>query len=191
MISFGSAIADAPRAEDAAESAAREASAALRGASPVIAVVFASASYEDLDRVPAAIARVLGAVPIVGGTSGACVIGPSRVLARGVSVVVLGGDGIEAIATSGTVATAELQEAVRPAARIAAAADLAAKRGLVELTCLVFAPSMAVDGAAFTAAVRKGAGARAQLAGGLTGDELTFDRSRVFADGALRGDAFT
>jgi hypothetical protein len=57
----------------------------------------------------------------------------------------------------------------------------------------VFAPGISadgqtVDGEALVAAVRKGAGARAQLAGALTGDDLTFDRPRVFFGDELRDD---
>ena len=60
-----------------------------------------------------------------------------------------------------------------PAAQeIARAADDAARRGFVHSTSLVFAPGIFVDGEALVAAVRKGAGARARFAGGLTGDEL-------------------
>jgi hypothetical protein len=189
-IAFGSAIADSPRAESAAEAATRDALAQLRGAKPALAIVFASAAYEDLDAVPGAVARVLGDTPVLGGTSGGCLIGPHGIIARGVSVVLLGGPGLEAVCVSGKARTPELHEAVPLAAKLAAAADDAAKRGLGEFTCLAFAPDMSVDGGALTAAVRKGAGARAQLAGGLTGDELTFDRSRVFAGGESAGDRF-
>ncbi len=190
MIAFGSAVAGGPHGATAAETAARDASAQLGGARAAIAIVFASASYEDLDGVPRAIARVLGDVPIIGGTAGGCLIGPSGTLPRGVSVVLLGGEGIEALCLGGRARSDELHEVVPVAARLAAAADVAASRGLVELTCLAFAPDVAVDGGALTSAVRKGAGARAQLAGGLTGDDFTFDRSRVFADGGAHGDRF-
>ena len=189
-IAFGSAVADAPRAEAAAEAATRDALAKLGAAKPAIAIVFASAAYEDLDSVPGAVARLLGDTPVLGGTSGGCLIGPCGILARGVSVVLLGGAGLEAACFSGRARTPELHEAVPVAAKLAAAADDAAKRGLDELTCLAFAPDMSVDGGALTAAVRKGAGERAQLAGGLTGDEHTFDRSRVFADGESFADRF-
>ncbi len=67
-------------------------------------------------------------------------------------------------------------------------ADRAAQGGLTALTCLVFAPGGRVDGEALVAAVRKGSSARAQLAGGVTGDDFTLDRTRVFADGQLRDD---
>ncbi len=190
MIGFGSSVAGSPRAATAAAGAASDALAQLAGARPALAIVFASAGYEDLGAVPAAIGHVLGDVPLIGGTSGGCLIGPHGILRRGVSVVLLGGEGIEAMCVSGKVRSAELHEAVAVAAKLAAAADEAAKRGFVELTCLAFAPDVAVDGGALTAAVRKGAGARAQLAGGLTGDEMTFDRSRVFSGGEVVDDRF-
>jgi methyl-accepting chemotaxis protein len=53
---------------------------------------------------------------------------------------------------------------------------------------LVFAPGFGADGESLVAAVRKGVGPRVQLAGGLTADDMTLDRTRVFADGELRGD---
>jgi hypothetical protein len=54
--------------------------------------------------------------------------------------------------------------------------------------CLVFAPAIRVDGEALVAAVRKGTGAPIQLAGALTGDDFTFDRPLVFAEGGARSD---
>jgi hypothetical protein len=60
---------------------------------------------------------------------------------------------------------------------------------LTEFTCLVFSPGFAADGESLVAAVRKGVGPRVQLVGGLTGDDLTLDRARVFADGESRGDS--
>jgi hypothetical protein len=190
LIAFGSAVAGSPRAATAAEAAAQEALAQLAGARPALAIAFASVGYEDLAEVPATLARVLGDVPIIGGTAGGCVIGPHGILRRGVSVVLLGGEGIEAVCVNGRARSAELHEAVPVAAKLAAIADEAAKRGFVEFTCLAFAPGMTVDGGALAAAVRKGAGARAQLAGGLTGDDMTFDRSQVFSGGAMVNDRF-
>ncbi len=190
MIAFGSSVDSSPRATTAAENAARDALAKLGGEAPAIAIVFASAGYEDLHLVPRAITAVVGDIPILGGTSGGCLIGPDGIVPRGVSVVLLGGEGLEVMCVSAAARSAELVEAVPVAAKLAAAADEAAKRGFTEFTCLAFAPDVTVDGGALTAAVRKGAGARAQLAGGLTGDEWTFDRSRVFADGAVHDDRF-
>ena len=79
-------------------------------------------------------------------------------------------------------------DVVPAGAQLLSDADDAARDGLEEPLCLAFAPAARVDGDAFAAAVRKGTGARMQLAGALTGDDFTFDRSRVFADGGARDD---
>ncbi|HVH44099.1 MAG TPA: hypothetical protein VM925_17230, partial [Labilithrix sp.] len=52
-------------------------------------------SYEDAEAVPRAVHDVLGDVPLVGGSAGARVLGTHGVASRGVSIVLLGGDGIE------------------------------------------------------------------------------------------------
>jgi methyl-accepting chemotaxis protein len=108
--------------------------------------------------------------------------------ARGVSVVLVGGDDIEVASVAAELDPPLLLGAVPAAERVARDADEAARRGFAHYACLVFAPGIFVDGEALVAAVRKGAGARAQLAGGLTGDDLTMDRPRVFANGELRQD---
>jgi methyl-accepting chemotaxis protein len=105
-----------------------------------------------------------------------------------VVVVVLGGDEIEARSVTASLRSTDLLEVVPAGRTLARAADEAATRGLTEFTCLVFAPGFAADGESVVAAVRKGVGPRVQLAGGLTGDDLTLDRTRVFADGEVRGD---
>jgi hypothetical protein len=188
MIQFGSAIADEGTARASAESAAERARAQLEGAKPVLAIAFASVGYEDLSGVPGVVSRVLGGVPVVGGTSGGCLIGPEGVAKRGVTVVLLGGDEIEARTVTIGLRSPELLEVVPAAQALARASDEAASRGLPEFTCLVFAPGFGADGESLVAAVRKGVGPRVQLAGGLTGDDLTLDRMRVFADGEARGD---
>jgi hypothetical protein len=187
MIRFGSAINDGGSASEAARKAARAARAGMGDVPPKIALVFASAAYDDLDQVPLELEGELGGAPIIGGTSGGCVFGPRGISARGVSVVVIGGDGISATVVSESVRSSELLEAVPLGEQIARAGDAAAQEGRTEFTCLAFAP-FSVDGEAFVAAVRKGAGARAQLAGGLIGDDLTFDRARVFAKGGASAD---
>jgi hypothetical protein len=138
--------------------------------------------------VATALEAELGDIPIVGGTSGACVFGPERIAARGVSVVLLGGDDIEVAYRAAACTSPSCLEAVPAAEEIARLADDAAARGLTHFACLVFAPGIFVDGEALVTAVRKGAGARAQLAGGLTGDDLTMDRPKVLVDGELRSD---
>ena len=172
--------------------AAREAAArALEGfgtATPKLAIVFGSLGYPDAERVPRAIREVVGEIPLVGGSSGACVLGPRGTAQRGVSVVLLGGEDVEVETRIARIEGRDLVEIVPAAQEIAHAADDAATRGLEHHTCLVFAPGIFVDGEALVAAVRKGAGPRAQLAGGLTGDELTMDRPRVFAVDELRDD---
>jgi hypothetical protein len=177
----------AVRAADATRVAVEQAKAALAGSKPALAIVFASASYPDVDAVVQTVRDAVGDVPLVGGTSGACVIGNEGCAARGVSVVLLGGD-LEVEVRTVAASTPDLLEAVPAAEALAHAADGAARRGYPHFACLVFAPGLSIDGEALVAAVRKGAGARAQLAGGLTGDDLTFDRPKVLADGELRPD---
>ncbi len=187
-MAFGSSMADGSSARDAALAAAEAARVGLRGATPRLAIAFASPGYPDLSAAPRAISSVLGGTPVVGGTSGGCIIGPAGVSPRGVSVVVIGGEGIETGITTARLGSDDLLEIVPAARSLAEAADAAAARGLTEFTCLVFAPGAGADGEALVAAVRKGVGPRVQLAGALTGDDLTFDRTRVFADGEVRGD---
>lgn len=176
-------------AAEAAKDALRQARARFsNGAAPKIAIVFSSISYGDVAEVTSVIRSELGDVPIVGGTSGACVFGPERIASRGVSIVLLGGDDIEVAHRSTECTSAICLEAVTAAEQVSAASDAAAARGLTHFACLVFAPSIFVDGEALVTAVRKGAGARAQLAGGLTGDDLTMDRPKVYVDGDLRAD---
>ncbi len=189
MLAFGAGMSGGDTASAAARAALAQAAATV--AAPKLAIVFVSASYADADAASAAVAEAFPGVPIVGGTSAACVLGPAGSAAHGVSVVLVGGTGVEIATRTVPIRSPTLVEAVPAAEELAASADEAARRGYVHYACLVFAPSLAVDGEALVAAVRKGAGARAQLAGGLTGDELTMDRPRVFADGSLCGDRIT
>lgn len=189
MFAFGSGMSAGASAADAAKAAVRDARKTFTdGAAPKLAIVFASVSYEDVDDVASVVRDELGDVPIVGGSSGGCVLGSDGVSPRGVSVVLLGGDDIEIAWRSSRCDSATCLEAVAATEEIARAADEAATRGLTHFACLVFAPGIFVDGEAFVTAVRKGAGARAQLAGGLTGDDLTMDRPKVYVGTELRDD---
>ena len=188
MIAFAAALGFSPRAADAAGEAASRALVKLGGASPVLAVVFGSVSYDDLDSVPAAIEKELGGIALVGGTAGGAVFDEGVVSTRGVLVALLGGDPIRVTTATAAIASPELFDVVPAGARLLADADDAAKNGFEEPLCIAFAPASRVDGDAFVAAVRKGTGARMQLAGALTGDDCTFDRSRVFAEGGARDD---
>jgi len=189
MIAFGSASSDAETGVEAAKDAAARARLALRGTAPALAIVAVSASYDDLDQISRVLAAQLGDdVPIIGGTAAGAVIGPGKVSSRGVSVVLVGGDGIRVAMATAPLASRDLVEVVPAAKQLALAADGAARDGFGEFACLVFAPGPFIDGEALVAGLRKGAGARVLLAGGITGDELTFDRARVFADGGLRND---
>jgi len=181
MMTFGSGMSTRARADEAAREAAERARASLGGETPKIAIVFASPSYGDISTMPRAIRSVLGSdIFIIGGTAGGTVFSSGEVGTRGVSVVALAGDDIDVAVRTAPASSALLVEAVPAAEQIARQADEAALRGFPHFACLVFAPGSAlVDGEALVAAVRKGAGARAQLAGGLTGDDLTFDRSMV------------
>jgi hypothetical protein len=189
MLIFGTGMSTAASAYAAARGAVEQAREAFSGATPKLAILFASMSYDDVDRASGAVREVLGGdIPIVGGSSGACVLGPEGVAARGVSIVLLGGDDLEVACHAAELGSREMVDVVPAAARIARAADEAAKRELDHYSCLVFAPGIFVDGEALVAAVRKGTGPRAQLAGGLTGDEMTLDRPKVFSFGELRSD---
>jgi len=185
---FGSGMSTAASAVVAAQEAARQARVPLQTETPELAIVFASVSYPDVGAVPATLSAELGNIPIVGGTAGACVFSSEQVAPRGVSVVLLGGAGIAVASHAAERVSPDVVEAVPAAERIAQAADEAAARGFPHYACLVFAPGIFTDGEALVAAVRKGAGARAQLAGGLTGDDLTMDRAKVIASGELRSD---
>jgi len=188
MITFGSGMSTAPSAVTAAREATERALAVSGGARAKLAIVFASVSYPDVEGATRAVRALTGDLLIVGGTSGACVIGATGIAPRGVSVVLLGGDDLEVESLTAPRLSAALLETVPVADRIARAADAAALQGFGHFACLVFAPGLLVDGEALVAAVRKGAGARAQLAGALTGDDLTMDRAKVFFGDELRDD---
>lgn len=191
MITFGSGISAADTATTAARDAATKAlemygSAAAQA--PKLAVVFASASYEDVEQAARAVRSVVGDAQIVGGTSGGCVFDGKTTAVRGVSVVLIGGDGLEVQARTAPIRSASFVETVPIADGVARAADGAAARGFDHFACLVFAAGLGIDGEALVAAVRKGAGARAQLAGALTGDDLSCERAKVFFGDELRDD---
>ena len=95
MIAFGSGMSAASTATAAAYEAATVALLALEGRTPKLAIVFASVSYPDVDNAARVVRNVVGDAQIVGGTSGVCVFGGDRIAPRGVSVVLLGGDGLE------------------------------------------------------------------------------------------------
>ncbi len=188
MSSFGSGMSSAARAALAATEAARTARAALGTGTPRLAIVFAAVTYPDLDELVPAVREVVGDIPVVGGTCAACVIGPDACARYGVSVVLVGGDDVEVSTREVPIASPDVVEAVPAAEALARDADAAAARGFDHFACLVFAPGIFVDGDALVAAVRKGAGARAQLAGCLTGDDLTLDRPAIIAGRTLRSD---
>ncbi|HEY8079605.1 MAG TPA: FIST N-terminal domain-containing protein [Labilithrix sp.] len=188
MSLFGSGMSSAARASVAATEAARDARAALGTGTPRLAIVFAAVTYPDLDELVQAVQEVVGKIPVVGGTAGACSIGPEACARYGVSVVLVGGDDIEVATREAPIASPESLEVVPAAESLAREADAAAQRGFDHFACLVFAPGIFVDGDALVAAVRKGAGARAQLAGCLTGDDFTLDRPAIIAGRELRSD---
>ncbi|MDP9152515.1 MAG: FIST C-terminal domain-containing protein, partial [Myxococcota bacterium] len=188
MTAFAAAVDTSSRGVEAAGTAAARALTELSDAKPVLAVVFASVSYDDLDGIPAAVERELGGVPLVGGTAGGALFERGVVATRGVLVALLGGDGVRATTTTAAISSPELFDVVPAGARLLSAADDAAREGFEESLCLVFAPAAHLDGDALVAAARKGTGARMQLAGALAGDDFSFDRSLVFADGGARRD---
>ncbi len=187
MLIFGSGMSAAASAQAAARDAGRQARAAFGDETPKLAIVFVSLGYSDVDEVPAALRSAIGDVPIIGGSAGNSVVGPTTVASRGVSVVLLGGNDLAVATCKAALGSPELVDVVPCAREIAKAADEAATSGLVHFACLVLAPGIFVDGEALVAAVRKGAGARAQLAGCLTGDDMTLDRPRVYVGDDLGG----
>lgn len=187
MVRFGSGTSDAATAVDAARSAVAAARAMLGEAPPRVALVFFSPSYADVPELPAALHAALGDVPVVGATAGGCVFGSGGLAARGVAVVLLGGE-LEVTIRAAEATSSELLEVVPAAEEITARAIDAAGRGLIHHACLVFAPGIYVDGEALVAAVRKGAGTGMQLAGGLSGDDFTMDRPAILEGGAIRQD---
>ena len=108
-------------------------------------------------------------------------MGPSGVSKDGVSVVLLGGD-LEVVTKSVKLLSESRLEVVPVAETLVPLADEAARRGLHEFACIIFAPGVGVggDGDLLLAAVRKGVGQRARLAGAMTGDQVAFDRGQVF-----------
>jgi hypothetical protein len=188
MIAFGSGMSAASTATLAAREAAATALAMLGGCTPKLAIVFASPSYPDVENATVAVRSVIGDAQLIGGTSGGSVFADGAVARRGVSVVLLAGDGLEVESHTAQLGSATCMESVPAAAKVARAADLAARRGFNYFASLVFAPGMKVDGEALVAAVRKGAGARAQLAGALTGDDFAMDQPKVFFGDELRDD---
>ena len=188
MLIFGSGMSANSSAAAAARDAAAQAREALGGHPPKLAIVFGSVSYPDIASAPRVVREVVGDVPIIGGSAAARVLGPRGIAARGVTVVLLGGDDIEVATRTVELGGPELVEVVPAARAIAEAAAAAAARGLEHCVCLVLAPAIRVDGEALVAAIRKGAGPRAQLAGGLTGDDMTEDRPSLFVGDELRGD---
>ena len=183
---FAAATSTERDASDAANVAMSRALAELGGQEPRLAFVFASASYADIDCVPITLARQVAGIPVIGGTAAGAVFDGGRVVSRGVLVALLGGDDVRVMTATAPIASPTLIDVVPAGARIRQAAERAASEGFEQALCLGFAPSVGVDGDAFAAALRKGAGAHMQLAGALTGDDFMFDRTRVFADGAAQ-----
>jgi len=188
MIRFGAAISTSSGATEAAREAAAIARERLGDARVAMALVFASASYGDVCAVPRAVEPELAGAPLLGGTAAGAMFDEHGVARRGVLVALVGGDGVRATVTSAAANSPELLEAIPAAAGVLAEADAAARAGFEEALCLAFAPGVRVDGDAFVAAVRKGTAARMQLAGGLTGDDFTMDRTRVFVGGEAHAD---
>ncbi len=189
MLFFGSGMSAESALPDAVERAVHDARQAFAGATPKLAIVFASLSYEGLATVPGRIRALLGNdIAIAGGSAAMCVLGPTSVARRGLSIVLLGGDGIEVATATAELDGAELLGVVPAGSEIRRHSEGAAERGFPHYACLVFAPGIHVDGEVLVAAVRKGAGAHAQLAGCLTGDEMETTRPVVFAADGLRSD---
>ena len=188
MTAFASGSSSAPSGVEASREAISSALAGLGSKTPKLAILFASVSYPDLEEAFRVAKEMLGSTPIVGGSAGHGVFGPHHHSTLGLSVILLGGDDVEVIVEEAGSSSADLLDTVTAGQVIARAADAASRRGFAEYTCLAFGPGISVDGETLVAAVRKGAGARAQLAGCLTGDDLTMDRTSVIASDGFRPD---
>jgi hypothetical protein len=194
VLGFGTGVSTASTASVAAREAARQAAAAVN-ASPKLVLLFASVDYDDLDQARGAVADVIGGVPIVGITSGGAVFatgsegapGEKTCERRGISVVVLAGPDIEVDVRSASIADG-LLALVTAGEEVRRASEAAEKRGYRHYTCLAFGPGLKVDGDSFVAAVRKGVGERAVVAGGFAGDEFRLEEPKVFAPEGLRDD---
>lgn len=182
MIRFGSAAASRQDATASAVAATRGALAQLEGGAPKLAIVFSSGPVGDLPPVFAAVRHELGEVPVIGGLASGAVFGPEGLFREGVSVVLLAGQ-LEVVVRTVRLESESRLEVVPVAREVAAASDLAASRGLPEFNCLLFAPGTGSsgDGDQLVAAVRKGVGQRASLAGAMTGDNQTFGPTAIFA----------
>lgn len=185
---FARAASGGATAREALTAAVGEARERMGATPPKLAIVFVESSYGDLDDVGAieASLRALGDVPVVGGVSAGSVLSDSCEggHVRGASVVLVGGDDLEVFHRAAAVSSSTLLEIVPAAAEIAAAGIEAGARGLPFVTTLTFGPCLAVDGEALVAAARKGVGARAQLAGCLTGSSST-EPGRIFVGRSL------
>ena len=158
MIYFGSGCSSSGSASASALAAARQARDRYAAREdPKLAVVFVATGGRDgreADEVFDALRAELPGASIVGGTASGAVIGPDGFAREGVSVVLLGGD-LE-VATRSVRVESETQLEVVPVAReLLAEADEAARQGMRQLTCLLFAPGSR-DGDSLVAAVRKG-----------------------------------
>jgi hypothetical protein len=181
----------AASAAEAAHAATEHALAELGDASAALAVVFVSAEYRDAADAAPQIRALLGDTPIVGGTSRGCVFEAEHTAARGLSLMLLGGEDLEVRCREAPAGSPEYPEVVEAGRAIAVEADVAAVRGFPHFACLAFAPGGEVDGEGVVAALRKGAGVRAQLAGALIGDELAIDTGLVLASDRLARDRIT
>lgn len=182
MTRFATATATDTALETALARALDEARAAIV-VPPKLAVVFASLRYEGLWRMSELLRTHLSEVPFVGGTSASCVFGPDAYAKSGVSVSLLGGDDVE-VATRTVVPTSvELLEVVAAARDIQARSDQETPKGRGELCCLAFATSRHIVGDSLVAALKKGASARAQLAGGLLSHDDETSGGLVWSDG--------
>jgi len=195
VIAFATAVATCAGAAEAAREAARRAVESL-GTAPALTMAFTS-SYDDVGDVPAALRCEVCAGPIVGGSVAGAIFAGGEVSEQGVLVCVLGGEGVRASTVEAPVGGSDSLEVVPAAAQVHDEADRAAAAGFGEALCLAFCPGVRVDGETFAAAIRKGTGARIQLAGALTGDDagptapVIFAGDRVHTDRVVLSGIFT
>lgn len=182
MTAFATAISREPSMAAALDDALALARAGLDGAAPRLAVVFASFGLLGLEGIAEALKERLPGVPFLGGTSAGAVFDSSGYEPQGLSVTLVGGDDLRASSRVVKGARSDGLEIAKEARELRKLADDHVFAGRGELACLAFAPSRGMVGDALVAALKKGATANAQLAGGLVSTTRESSGGLVWSD---------
>jgi hypothetical protein len=182
MTAFATAISREPTMAAALDEALALARAGLGAAQPRLAVVFASFGLLGLEGIADALKARLPEVPFLGGTSAGAVFDSTDFAPRGLSVTLVGGDDLRASSRVVRGARGDGLEIAKEARELRKLADDHVFAGRGELACLAFAPSRGIVGDALVAALKKGATANAQLAGGLVSTTRESSGGLVWSD---------